>query len=820
MNRLESIWQDIRYAVRSFHKDRGSVALALLALALGIGASAVIFSVVYNVLIEPFPYKNADRLLYIYTRSLNDPSQYGRNVYTVKEFLDFRRQSNVFSTVLGGTTGIDMRYVLGNTTYETRGAALEPGTFAALGFKPELGREIADSDAAPGAPPVFMMSDRLWHEQFNRDPKILGMTLTINGVGRTLVGILPPRFLLFRGDLFYPMRITPDLTGAFIGGSASQPLYVWTVPVLKPGATLKQAAAEMNVTAHNEAKIYPDLYPKQFTVSVRTIIDVTTSSLQKMIYILLGAVLLLLLIACSNVANLLLARATVRERELAVRATLGASRGRLARQLLAESFVLAAVAAVLGCLLAYAGLHWVKAMMPPDTVPEEIDIELSRAALAATVGVTFVATLLCGLAPAFHAAGRDLREPLAATGKGVGASFGHGGLRNALVALQVALSIVLLVGAGLMMRTFFALQHVDLGIDPGNILAARLVFPQGQYTTSQAKEAFFRQILPRMGTIPGVANVTESLGLPVDGTAASTVTVPGTTHAENWTSDIDLVDQNYFQTLSLPLVRGRFFSPADVDTARNVIVVNRTLVHDFFGNSDAVGRTIKFNVFDNIHDAPRNAYFEIIGVVADARNDGLDRSVAPEAFIPYTVIGWLNSELLIKTSVDPDSILNEVRRRVASVDQNVTLANAGSLESILHRDFVASPEFGLTLLAAFAAIGLILSAIGVFSVMAYAVSLQTHDIGVRMALGAQPAGVMRMVLMQGLRPILAGVVIGISASFGLTRLMAALIYGVKPTDPWTFAGVVVVLMVVGIGACLLPALRATNIDPLVALRYE
>ncbi|HTZ73737.1 MAG TPA: ABC transporter permease, partial [Candidatus Aquilonibacter sp.] len=379
---------------------------------------------------------------------------------------------------------------------------------------------------------------------------------------------------------------------------------------------------------------------------------------------------------------------------------------------------------------------------------------------------------------------------------------------------------VLLVGTGLMLRTFFALESVDLGINPQGILAARLVFPHGQYATSQAKQNLFRQILPRIAAIPGVASVTESLGLPIDGTASSAVTVPGTTHASNWISDLDMVDQDYFQTVGLPLVRGQLFSASDVQTARNVVVVNRTLVHDFFDDSDAVGRTIKFNVFDNIHDAPKNAYFEIVGVVGDARNNGLDRSIAPEAFVPYTVVAWLDNQLLIRTSVDPDSILNEVRQQVSSVDQNIALANAGSLESILHRDYFAAPEFGLILLAIFAGIGLILAAIGVFSVMAYTVSLQTHDIGIRMALGAQPSGIMKMVLLNGLRPILVGVAIGIAASFGLTGLMKTLIYGVTTTDPWTFAAVVVVLTVVGIAACLLPARRATQVDPLVALRYE
>ncbi|HEY6467206.1 MAG TPA: ABC transporter permease, partial [Candidatus Acidoferrales bacterium] len=429
-------------------------------------------------------------------------------------------------------------------------------------------------------------------------------------------------------------------------------------------------------------------------------------------------------------------------------------------------------------------------------------------------------TLLCGLVPALRAARGELHERLATTGKGVGVGLKHDMLRNALVAAQVSLSIVLLVGAGLMMRTFFALEHVNLGINPKNMLAARLVFPQGQYRTSQAKQSFFRQILPRVRAIPGVMSVTESLGLPVESGGASPVTVPGTTHAENWESDVELVDQDYLRTVGLALIRGQFFSEADVDSGRKIIVVNRTLVQDFFGGSDPIGHTIKFNAFDTLPDAPRNTYFEIVGVVSDARDSGFERSVAPEAFVPYTVVPSEDNELLIRTSTTPDSILNEVERQVSSVDSNIGLADTGSLESILHRDFVASPEFGLVLLSVFAGIGLILSAIGVFSVMAYTVSLQTHDIGIRMALGAQPNGVMRMVLLNGLRPIVAGIIVGLGASYALTRSMASQIYGVTATDPWTFGGVVIVLTAVGLAACLLPARRATLVDPLIALRYE
>ncbi len=808
---LGSIWRDLRYAGRTLRKDRGSVALALIALALGIGATTVIFSVVYSVLIDPFPYKDSGKLVHIYIHDITQPGPSGWRPFTTKEFFDFKTQNHVFSDMMA-CTGLYVVYKLGNSMYSAIGALVDPGMFSGLGVKPMLGRDITDSDGEPGAPPVFVISDRMWHEKFNRDPKVLGTTLTLNRIPRTLIGIMPPRFLLLNADIWIPTNITPDMTVAAIGESTNDPLYVATWARLKHGVSLKQAAADIDVIAHNEAKIHPELYPKQFKILVRTIADRWTQGLRRMVYVLLAAVLMLLLIACSNVANLLLARATVREKELAIRATVGALRGDLIRQLLAESFVLAATGTVIGCFLAYGGIQWVKGASPPG-VPAEVEFKLNAVALLGTMGVTLLTTLLCGLAPALRAAHGDLHGRLSGTGKGVGASSGHGRLRGVLVAAQVGLAIVLLVGAGLMMRTFFALTHVDLGFNPKNILVVRLVFPNGQYTTTAARQAFFRQVLPRIAVLPGITNLTESDGLPVEAADRSEVTVPGTTHSETWTSIVDLISEDYFRTVGLPLLRGRLLSATDIDSVRKVAVINKRLARDFFGDRDPIGRTIELKDLDD-------ASFEIVGIVGDARNDGLENDTRPEAFVPHTIASFANDTILVRTAVAPDSILHDVRQVVSSIDQNVALADTGSLESILHRDFLAAPEFGLVLLGIFAGIGLFLSAIGVFSVMSYTVSLQTHDIGIHMALGAQPDGVLRMVLLRGLRPILSGVVIGLGASYALTHLMASQIYGVSATDPWTFMGVIAILGIVGMAACYLPARRAMRVDPMVALRYE
>jgi putative ABC transport system permease protein len=810
---------DLRYAMRSLRRDRNSVTLALVALALGIGATTVIFSVVYGVLIDPFPYKNSEQLVHIYIHDLAQPGQYGPTYHTAKAFFDYKAQNHVFSDMMA-CTGLYLVYKLGNSTYRTVGAFFDPAMFSGLGVRPMLGREITESDGEPDAPAVFVISDRMWREKFNRDPRVLGMTLTLAGTSRTLIGIMPPRFLMLDADVWIPMKITAEMTAGAAGGPASEPLYVFTIARLRPGISLHQAAADIDVIAHNEARMHPELFPKQFKVVVGTIADRWTRKLHLMVYVLLGAVLTLLLIACGNVANLLLLRASVREKELAVRAAIGASRRNLIRILLAESFVLALAGTVIGCLLAYVGIEWVKATIPPGSIPAEAEIRLNSVTLLATVVVTLLTTLLCGLAPALQASRFDIRRQLSNTGKGADTSLPHGKLRVILVTIQMSLTIVLLAGGGLMIRTFLALTHVDLGFEARNILVAHVIFPDGQYNTAAAKQSFFRQVLPRIAALPGVTSLTLSDNVPVVRTNMSELNIPGSAHSQTWTCAFDLVGDDYFETIRLPLLGGRLLSAADIDSARYVALINQKFAHDFFGESTPIGRTIELKELNSLMAVPREKPFEIVGIVGDARNDGLVNDTRPEAFIPHTMTALADDTILVRTAVSPDSILENVIQVVSSIDQNVALADTAPLERILHREFLATPEFGLLLLNIFAGIGVILSAIGVFSMMSYTVSLQTHDIGIRMALGAQPESVLRMVLLRGLRLVLVSILIGLAASFSLTRLMASQLYGVSAADPWTFLGVAIFLGSVGVPACLLPARRATKVDPLVAVRYE
>ena len=812
MEWFNSFSQDARYALRGIRRDRGFALLAILALALGIGATTVIFSVIENVLIEPFPYRDAKRLALVYVHDTTRPEYYNNASFRLPEFLDIRDQNHVFEDVMGNSQ-LDILYISKDGTLQFDGQWVTPNTFEFLGMQPLLGRMITRADGETGAAPVFAMSHRLWKKQFNSDPSLVGKTLVLNGEPRTLVAVMPPRFLLGNVDIWVPNNMNRS-------DAANRRLEFWMLGRLKPGVTTQQAASDFEVIARRLAKTYPDDFPKQFTVLSKTLTDDVVGQFKMTMFTLLAAVTMLLLIACSNVANLLLARATAREREIAIRASMGASRRRIVRQLLVESLMLAIGGCLLGCLFAYFGLKGVTAAMPDQTIPAEAVLRLNWRALLFAIGVTGLTTLLCGLAPAVHAVRGDLHTRLKDTGKGVNAGFRHGKFRSGLVIWEVTLSIVLLVGAGLMMRSLFALQHVELGLNPVNILVARTPLPKGQYETAEQKKLFFRQVLQRVSALPGVIAATETSSLPPYGGPESDITIPGKTHSEPWRAMFQLCSEGYFKTMGRHVLRGRLLTESDVDASRPVAVVNETFVKTYFSKEDPIGQKVKLNLFDEMPQSPKDQYFEIIGVVADAKNRGLQQGIMPEAYIPYSVTGAMERGILVRTAVEPLSMLMLVRREIWAVDRNVALTLTGTLEGYLQQFSYAGPQFGLILLGIFASVGLVLVAIGVFSVMAYSVSLQTHEIGIRMALGAPTRTVLKMVLQKGLRLITVGVVLGMVASMALTRLVASMFWGVSPRDPVTFLGVLLVLAAVGTAACLVPARRATRVDPLVALRYE
>jgi len=717
----------------------------------------------------------------------------------------------------GGFGGSKFILGTGDSTTQVNGGYLSANTFEFFDVPPVLGRWPTPNDTKPGATPVFAMSHQLWTREFNRDPKIVGQTFMVNGVARTLVAVMPPRFRPGWNDVWvtFPMD-----RSQLAGDPLFRDALGWPMARLKPGVSIETAIADLDVIAHQLAQVYPNYYPKKFRVTARSLSERVLGPFKLLIYPLAVAVGLLLLIACSNVANLLLARATVREHEIALRMAVGAGRARIIRQILVESFVLAVSGCLAGCLFAYAGIRAIVPLVPYNFFPQEAVIELNRPVFLFALGLAALTTLLCGLAPAIHSLRSNLYLGLLSANKSASADFRHGKFRAALVSLEVALSIVLLVGAGLMMRSFFAVMHVDLGFDPDRILAARLSPPNGAYDKPEQQSHFMQRVLERVQAIPGVTAAADALVYPVGGGPRSEITIPGRTHSERWESMLEVCGAGYFQTLQMPLLRGRFFTKNEDESARRVVVINHTFANRYFGSDDPIGQSIRFNVFDQLPMAPHNLSFEIIGVAGDVRNDGLRRPPMPQAYLPSTTLPGFSLSLLVRTSLNPTSLLPEIRRRVWSVDPQVALGDDGTLASYLERDSYGRPRFEFMVMSGLGAVGALLVVIGIFSVMAYTVSLQTHAIGVRMALGAQQGNVLRMVLGRGLVLIAAGIVLGLLASWGLTRYLANQIWGVSVTDPWTYGAVVAGVIVVGLGACLIPALRASKVDPMVALRHE
>jgi predicted permease len=807
------ISQDFRYGFRGLRKQPAFALVAVLALALGIGAATTIFSVIENVLLDPFPYTDANRVVSFYIHDVKDSRpDTGRSAFRAPEFLDYQEQNHVFEEAIGGGNE-DVLYTTAEGTEQFNGAYVTPNTFRFLGVPALLGRGITLDDARPGAPPVFVMSYKMWGKRFSQDRSVMGRVFVLNGVPTTLVGIMPRRFTKRGADLWRPValdRADPEMSRRYFLLQAR----------LKPGIGLREVESDINVISQRLAKVYPKDYPNKFTIRAQSWLDSLVGQFRKTLYTLATAVGLLLLIACTNVANMLLARATAREKEMAIRSSLGASRGRLIRQLLIESFLLAVGGAALGCLFAYGGIKALVAVIPENSIPQEAVIQLNVPVLLFSLGIAGITAILFGLAPALQTARRDLVEPLKDSGKGVSGGFRRGKLRNTLVVVEVALSLVLLAGAGLLMRTFVALQEVDLGLNPDSILVARLPLPRGQYKTAADKQRFFRQLLPRLYALPGIVAATETSTLPPYGGIGSEIEIGGKTHAEKWEAMFQLCSEGYFPTLGLRLLRGRVLSEAEVNDARKVAVVNQTLVTKYFGKEDPIGRQIKISMLETAPDPVKDPVFEVVGVIADAKNQGIQLPPRPEMFIPYTVTGAFERGILVRTSQEPLSMLNAVRREIWAVDRNVALTLTGSLKDYLKLFSYAEPRFTLILLGVFAGVGLVLVAIGVYSVIAYTVSRQTHEIGIRMALGAGRGDVFGMVLRMGVRLIALGVAAGLLASFGVTRLIASQLWGVSAHDPVTFGGVVVVVALAGLAACYLPARRAMRVDPMIALRYE
>jgi len=812
---MGTLGQDIRFALRNLRKSPSFTIIAAVTLALGIGASTAIFSVIENVLMEPFPYPDAARLVsvQIHDTERNEPG--GRGGYSGPEFLDYAAQNHVFDRVIAND-GLDVLYRAGEGTERFDGSLITPGTFEFLGMPALLGRAAQPADYEPGAPPVFVMRYKTWVTRFSADPGVINKTFVLNGVQRTLIGIMPPRFGWGDADMWIPQKPSHSAEQGRFGF----PQFWFLLAHLKPGVSIRQAESDLTVVAKNLAKVYPKDYPKNFSVHIETLTDLVVGQFRTTLYIVLAAVGLLLLIGCGNVANLLLARATTREKEFAIRAALGAGRWRIIRQLLVESFLLAVSGAVLGAVMAWGGLKGLVALIPPRIIPAEAVIRLNLPVLAFTLCVAVLTAIIFGLAPAVQVVRRDLNDPLRDSGKGTSGGAAHGRLRNAVVVLEVAVSLTLLVAAGLLMRSFVALRDVHLGLQPDHIFVVRLPLPEDRYKNSDQVAGFFRPVLNRVKALPGVVEATETSTLPPYGGIPSDIEIPGKTHAEKWNALFQLCSEGYFPTLKIQFIDGRPFTEAEVEGKRKLAVVNQTFAHKYLGNENPMGQRVHIAQLEQFPDKLVDPWFEIIGVVADVKNNGLQDPVRPEIWVPYTMTGSGARGLLVRTARDPMAMMNSIRHEIWATDSNVALTFTGTLESFIAQFSYAGPLFGFLLMSVFGAIGLVLVTIGVYSVLAYTTARRTHEIGIRMALGAEKRDVLGLVIRMGLGLVGGGIVLGIVASLAVARVIATQLWGVSAYDPITLSSVAALLLITGIVACWVPARRASRVDPLVALRYE
>jgi putative ABC transport system permease protein len=808
---LESLLQDVRYGLRQLRRNPGFTAVAVLTLALGIGATTAIFSVIYGGLLNPWPFKDSDRLgvLMLHDTALDQDNW---ALVSAPEWLDFKEQNHVFSEVLGGT--FENGVLTGSGAAEQYfGRRVTTNGNRVFGVTPFLGRDFTNEDAKPGAPPVVMLSYKFWQRKFGGDPAIVGKTIVLNHQPTTVIGVEAKR-LSGDDDLFLPASLSRAR------GPGQNPYYFFGR--LKPGVSFEQAAADIAILANRFAPLYASDHPKGVIFTVKSFSAAFAVPRRRPWEILFGAVGLLLLIACVNVANLLLARATTRQRETALRAALGASRGRLVRQFLVESLILATGGAALGCLLAWNVLGGLLAIIPGYMLPNEAEIRINGVVLVFTLGAALLSTLLFGLTPALLAASRDPQEHLKAASRGAGENPGQSRMRNLLVVSEVALSLVLLTGGGMVIRNFLAARHAELGYDYHDVLGANYHLPELHYKTPEQRSQFNLETLRRIRALPGVLSATLSWP-PMDWDQEYPIEIVGKPSAEKQIVWVRYSGDRFFETVGIPFLRGRTFSEDDLQHARRVAVVNRALVSKYFAGENPLGRQVTV-VLEDMYgtNAGRQEGFEIIGVVADTKPNGTVPTFRPGIFLNFTDraapdTGW--AEILMRFKGNAPGLTNSVRAVFTEMDKELPVDIGWTLQNRLDRQFT-EPRLVLTMLVAFASLGLVLVSVGVYSVLSYAVSRRTHEIGIRMALGAEATNVRLMVLNGGLRWLLVGIGIGVPASVALARILQNRIWGIKSADPLTLVVVSLVLTAVGLAACYFPARRATKVDPMVALRCE
>ena len=798
---------DLRYGARLLLRAPGFSAVAIAALAIGIGANTAIFSVVNTLLIQRLPYGEPGRLAVVWEHNL--PRDRKSNVASPGNFIHWREMNQVFDDMAAVGLTFNVTLTGYGDPVELPFQYVTASFFPILGVQPAMGRPFTPEEDRPGSR-VVVISDRLWRTRLGADPEILSRGITIQGESHSVVGVMPPGFAFLDKtvDVWLPVGFTAQ-------SRTPRGRWLATVGRLKPGVTFEEAQRDMTRVAGELTKLFPD-FNTGWTARVVPLREQLTGDIRPALLVLLGAVAFVLLIACANVANLLLARATARQRELAVRAALGAGRRRLVRQLLAESLVLSVAGGAAGLLLAWWGLQALRAFVA-NRIPvyglENTGID--GTVLAFTAGASILSGVVFGLVPAFSAAGASLNDALKEGGRTGSASRGKRA-RSAFVVVEIALALVLLVGAGLLVRSFARLMEVDAGFDASKTIAMRVSVPQSRYGQPSQRVQFYDRLLERVGQLPGVDASGAISFLPLSGPGAATrydvVGEPAPPAGQEPVTDVSVIADGYLDAMRIPLVRGRLFDESQPADAQNRIVVNETLARRHWPGQDPIGRRLRISWNDNRED-------EIIGVVGDVRQTSLE--VEPRAMIywPYARNPYGSMTLTLRTAGEPTGIISSVRGLLRELDPDLALADVRTMDEVLSRS-VAQRRLTMVMLGIFAASALLLAAVGIYGVIAYSVTQRTQEIGIRLALGAQQSDVLGMIVRQAAALAAAGIVLGAAGAALLTRLMTDLLFGVRPFDPATFGLVAATLAGVALLASYLPGRRATRVDPVIALRAE
>jgi putative ABC transport system permease protein len=812
---METLLNELRYDIRSLLKHPGFTAIAVITLALGIGANTAVFSVVNAVLLRPLPYNDPSRLVTIWEESPErDMFQMPVSLANVHDWID---QNTTFEQIAAYT------FAELNLTEVGEPARLltvrsSANLFSLVGAQPILGRGFLPEEDKEGANRVVVLSNGVWRSRFGSDPQVIGRSLTLNNQSHTVIGVMPPG-VQFPVGFGYMGKVLNDPVDLYvpIAPAANQlrrgNYSFFAIGRLKTGVAIEQARAEMTAIESRLEQQYPDSNTG-IKISLVPTYEQTVKEIRPALLVLLGAVGFLLLIACANIANLMLARTASREKEIAIRSALGASRLRVLRLLLGESLLIALAGGLLGLLLAVWGTAALIGLAP-DNIPRLNEVGIDVRVFAFTLAIALITGVVFGLIPALQSAKPDLNEALKEGTRGSTGGVAGRRTRNALVAVEVALSLVLLVGAGLMIKSFVRLQQMNLGFSPDNLLTANLTLSRAKYAEDRQQQAFFKDALQRLQSLPGVQGVAATTALPLTlSISGSDFRIEGRPEPEPGQEMIintSGVSPDYFRTLGVPVLKGREFTDRDTSDAPMVAVINNDLARTYFANEDPIGKRITFT--------DGESWISIVGVSGDVKRLGLDTNAKPEVYLPYLQVASPSMSVVVRSNLDPSNLAAAMKSQIQMIDKDLPLDEAKTMEELL-AESNSGRRFNMLLLSLFAGVALLLAIVGIYGVMSYTVAQRTKEIGIRVAIGAQASDVFRMVMGHGMMLALIGIVFGLAAAYGVTRLMASMLFGVEPTDPTTFIGIALLLGVVAFVACYIPGRRATKVDPLVALRYE